>query len=156
MLPKGSPVEAHNLLKSQKNRIRTPLWKNLRKTSWKSRKHKGIAPSKTCVSRKIGCIFAVLQHLPKRVQNGLQMDVEITLKSLEIRVRGFSKATWKVCLKMDTTNFNQIAILKQNLSKMTSKSGLVILTVEVLFEYFFPSWLHEASGGAPTPKITSF
>ena len=83
------------------------------------------------------------------------MDVKITSKSLEIRVGGLPNMNFKVCLKMDTTYFNPNAILELNLYKMTSQNGLIILTVEVLFEYFFPSWLHDASEGAPTPKITS-
>ena len=156
MLSTGSPVEAQNLLKSHKKRIRTALWTNTGKTCWKSCKNEGTAPSKTCVSRKRGCIFALLQHLQQKQQNGFHMDVNTTSKSLEIRVRGLPKASWKKCLKMDTTHFDPNAILSQNLFQTTSKSGLSNLTVEVLFEYFFPSWLHDASEGASTPKITSF
>ena len=57
-------------------------------------------------------IFALLQHLQKSPQNGFQMDVDVTLKSLQICVRGFPKAIRKICVKMDTPHFDENAILE--------------------------------------------
>ena len=71
-----------------------------------------------------GCIFWVLQHLRKSVQNELKRHSEMTPKILQNAAGSLPKAMPKISPKNVTQKMQMKSILGQKLPKIVPKTGL--------------------------------
>ena len=99
-----------------------------------------------------GCIFWVLQHLRKSVQNELKRHSEMTPKILQNAGGSLPKAMPKISTKNVTQKMQMKSIWGQKWPKIAPKTRLINFTFWRLFWYLLPRWRQEASGRPLGPK----